>query len=213
MLTLDLLDRLDGVAHGFFTRKGGVSTGIYAALNCGPGSDDDPAAVAENRSRALARLGGNATALVTANQVHGIEVVTVTRPWPSGAPPSADGLVTRGRGIALGVLSADCAPVLLADADAEIIGVAHAGWKGALAGIVEATVAAMAANGAHRVRIRAAIGPCIAQASYEVGAEFAATFAEADPASPAYFIPGAGDRRMFDLPGYVAARLRRAGIG
>lgn len=212
MLTLDLLDALNGVTHGFFTRAGGVSTGVYAGLNCGPGSHDDPRAVAENRARAVARLGGGATTLLTANQVHGTRVVTAAGPWPGDTPPAADGIVTTVPGVAVGVLSADCAPVLLADADAGIVAAAHAGWQGARAGIVEATVAAMVGLGARKARIRAGIGPCIRQDSYEVGPEFLAAFAAADGESAAFFRPGAGDRQHFDLPGYVARRLRRAGI-
>jgi len=212
MLTLDLLERLDGVAHGFFTRAGGISDGIYAGLNCGPGSDDDPRAVAENRARARARLGGGATALLTANQVHGIRVVPATGPWPGETPPAADGIVTATPGLAVGVLSADCAPVLLADAEGRIVAAAHAGWKGALAGIVEATVAAMVERGARKTRICAGIGPCIAQDSYEVGPDFVAAFAKGDADGGAFFRAGTGDRQHFDLPGYVADRLRRAGI-
>jgi YfiH family protein len=200
--------------HAFFTREGGVSGGIYASLNCGFGSRDDPRAVAENRAIAAARLGVAPDCVVSCHQVHGTSVVTVERPWPREKNPRADGMVTQVPGIALGVLAADCAPVLLADPAARIIGAAHAGWRGALAGVVEATIAAMAARGARRERIRAAIGPCIAQQSYEVGPDFAATFAANDPASGGFFRPAARPGHLlFDLPGYIAHRLGRLGLG
>jgi polyphenol oxidase len=201
------------IRHAFFTREGGVSGGIYAALNCGFGSRDDPRAVAQNRAIAASRLGVAADRLVSCHQVHGTAVVTVERAWRREDNPPADGMVTRVPGIALGVLAADCAPVLLADAAVGIIGAAHAGWRGALAGIVEATVAAMEAQGARRERIRAGIGPCIAQPSYEVGRDFAAAFAAGDATSGEFFRPA---RRLghflFDLPGYIAARLARLGL-
>lgn len=196
------------VRHGFFGREGGVSTGLYASLNCGLGSKDDPAAVAENRSRVAAALGVDAEHLLTAYQVHSPHCVRVDGPW-SGARPEADALVTTTRGLALGALAADCTPVLFADAEAGVIGAAHAGWKGALAGVLEATVEAMVEAGANRARIVAAIGPCIGPASYEVGPDFRVRFTDADAS---FFAPGRGDRLMFDLPGYCAMRLARAGV-
>jgi hypothetical protein len=198
-----------GIAHGFFGRTGGVSTGIYESLNCGPGSGDDPAAVAENRRRVRETLG--VATLNTLHQIHSSAVVTATEPWQQG--PQADAMVTTMPGIALGILTADCAPVLFADAQARVIGAAHAGWKGALGGVLEATLAAMEALGAQRARIAAAIGPCIAQASYEVGPEFRAQFVAADAANARFFVPSdrAGHHR-FDLEGFVADRLARAGV-
>jgi YfiH family protein len=208
-------DVLRGVTHGFFTREGGVSAGLYASLNGGPGSGDDTASVAENRRRIAGHLG--AVHLVSLHQVHSAEVVTVTGPWP-GERPRADAMVTDRPGLALGVLTADCAPVLFAEAEAGVVGAAHAGWKGALAGVLEATVAAMAALGAEPARIVAAVGPAISQRAYEVGPEFVERFLDDDPENGRFFAgapPGdaADDRAMFDLPGYCLARLRAAGVG
>ncbi len=212
-LECETLSGLPGLRHGFFTREGGVSRGIYASLNCGLGSGDDPAAVAENRARAMAAFGLAGDALATAYQVHSAEVVVVDKPWAGGARPKVDGLVTRERGIAIGVLAADCTPVLLADARAGVIGAAHAGWRGALAGVVEATVEAMEALGARRGAIRAAIGPCIAGESYEVGADFPGAFLAEDAANAAFFRPRPqGGRFMFDLPGFVERRLGLLGL-
>lgn len=211
MRTADTLT-LDGIGHGFFTRAGGVSEGLYASLNCGLGSGDAAEAVRENRGRVAGRLGVEHERLLTAYQVHSPTAVTVEGPW-QGERPDADALVTATPGLAVGVLTADCAPVLFADAEARVVGAAHAGWKGALTGVLEAAVDAMERLGARRARIAAAVGPCIAQASYEVGPEFAGTFLTQDPANAAFFAPGQGDRLQFDLKGYVAARLRRAGIG
>jgi polyphenol oxidase len=213
MITLAALDTGAGIRHGFCTREGGVSRGIYAALNCGFGSKDSPHAVAENRAIAAARLGVAPERLVSCYQVHGTEVVTVERPWRRENNPRADAMVTTVPGIALGILAADCAPVLFADPDARVVGAAHGGWRGALAGIAEATVAAMEAQGARRERIRAGIGPCIAQQSYEVGPDFAAAFAAADQASGGFFRPAARPGHLlFDLPGYLAHRLARLGL-
>jgi YfiH family protein len=217
MITLSALDDSPGgdagIRHAFFTRQGGVSLGLFASLNCGFGSGDDPADVDENRALAAARLGLAADRLVTCHQVHGTRAVTVERPWHRTANPRADALVTTVPGIALGVLAADCAPVLFADPAARVIGAAHGGWRGALAGVMEATVAAMAAQGARAERIRAGIGPCIAQPSYEVGPEFAAAFAAADRGSGDYFVPAArAGHFLFDLPGYIAHRLQRLGL-
>jgi polyphenol oxidase len=204
---------LDGVRHGFFGREGGVSDGLYASLNCGFGSGDDLAKVAENRARAARALGATGGTLVTCYQVHSPDVVTVDRPWRREANPKADGMATRTPGVALGILTADCAPVLFADPEAGVIGAAHAGWRGALGGVLEATLAAMKQLGAARARIRAAIGPCIAQASYEVGPEFPAAFLAEDTANARFFTPSRrAGHHMFDLGGYVERRLGRAGL-
>jgi YfiH family protein len=200
---------LTGVPHGFLGRRGGVSGGVHAGLNVGIGSDDDPAHVAENRRRAAdAVLPG--AALVTCYQVHSAECVTVSRPRDDR--PLGDALVTDRPGLLLGILTADCAPVLFADADAGVIGAAHAGWKGALAGVTDATLAAMAALGARRERIAAAIGPCIARASYEVDDAFLRRFAADDPANERFFASGRDGHHRFDLEAYVAQRLAAAGV-
>jgi hypothetical protein len=213
MITLDLLNRNPGIRHAFFTRQGGLSGGFFESLNCGFGSGDAAETVARNRAIAMERLGLSPDRLVTCYQVHSTTVVTVENPWPRDAAPRADGLVTRGSGIALGILAADCAPILFADAVANVIGAAHGGWRGALGGIVETTLDRMEALGAERARIRAGIGPCIAQRSYEVGPEFPKPFLSDDPASAAYFAPAVQTGRfMFDLPGYIERRLARAGV-
>jgi hypothetical protein len=209
-LLADSLTGLPGIAHGFFTRSGGASQGIYASLNCGLGSADDPAAVRANRARAAQRLG--ARDLVSAHQVHGTTALVVDRPWPDNARPQADAMVTATRGVALGVLTADCAPVLLADPAAGIVAAAHAGWRGALAGVVEAAIDAMEALGGARGRIRACVGPCIGQAAYEVGPDFEAQFLARDRASSSFFARVAGERPRFDLAGYLGERLQRAGV-
>ncbi|MBL8673213.1 MAG: peptidoglycan editing factor PgeF [Alphaproteobacteria bacterium] len=206
--------RASGIVHGFFTREGGVTPeGQYAGLNCGFGSDDKPEHVAANRALAARVLGVAPERLLTVWQVHSPDVVTVTEPWSRDAAPAADALVTRVPGIALGVLAADCAPILFADAQAQVVGAAHAGWKGAFGGVIEATLDAMERLGADRARIAAAVGPCIAQASYEVGPEFRARFVEAAAGNARFFRPGRGDRAQFDLAGYVVARLDAAGVG
>jgi polyphenol oxidase len=203
-----------GLRHRFFGRRGGVSGGVYESLNCGLGVGDDPDHVWINRARCAERLGTAPDRLCTARQTHGTAVVRVGEPWPDGALPEADGLVTDRRGLVIGVLTADCAPVLLADPEAGVIGAAHAGWRGAVAGVVEATVAAMAGLGAEPDRIVAAVGPCIAQESYEVGPELLRRFAREDPGSEAHFVPQDGrDRLLLDLPGYVLRRLAAAGVG
>jgi hypothetical protein len=213
MITLDVLDHDPGIRHGFFTRQGGVSGGFFESLNCGFGSGDAAETVARNRAIATEGLGLSADRLVTCHQVHSTTVVTVEKPWRRDAAPRADGLVTRGSGIALGILTADCAPILFADAVARVIGAAHGGWRGALGGIVEATLDRMEALGAERARIRAGVGPCIAQTSYEVGPDFPQPFLADDPASAAYFAPAVRTGRfMFDLPGYIERRLARAGV-
>lgn len=212
MLTADELST-HTVRHGFFTRHGGVSRPPYKSLNCGLGSGDDPERVERNRSRAMDGLGLPAGALATARQVHSARVVVVDRPWPAAHRPEADALVSRRAGVALGILTADCAPVLFADAQAGVIGAAHAGWRGAKAGVVENTVAAMAALGARREAIVAAVGPCIARASYEVGAEFRAAFLADEPETAVLFGPAdREDHFRFDLAGYVERRLAAAGI-
>ena len=202
-----------GVAHAFFGRKGGVSEGIYASLNCGPGSKDAPDAVQENRSRALGALCPDRAALVTLYQTHGAEAVTVNAPWETAQSPKVDAMVTDRPGLALGILTADCAPVLLCDGKARVVGAAHAGWNGAQLGIIESVVAAMVGLGAKRGHINAAIGPCIGQSAYEVGPEFEAHFRTADPANVCFFIHA--KRRghwRFDLPAFIAGRLARAGV-
>jgi YfiH family protein len=203
-----------GIVHSFFGRQGGVSEGLYASLNCGPGSKDAPAAVLENRRRALAALSCETAArLVTLYQIHSAKAVSVTAPWEIAQNPEADALATDKPGIALGILAADCAPVLLADTEAKVIGAAHAGWGGAIAGVVESAIAAMERLGARRERIAAAIGPCISQAAYEVGPEFAQRFRAADPDNARFFTPSAGkDHWQFDLEAYVVARLSAAGV-
>ena len=199
-------------AHGFFGRQGGVSAGIYASLNCGPGSRDSRDAVMENRQRAVTALAPAAT-LVTLYQVHSAEAVTVTQPWEVAQNPKADAMVTDRPGIVLGILTADCAPILLADEQAQIVGAAHAGWNGALAGVADSVVAAMTRLGARPERIRAAIGPCISQAAYEVGPEFEARFRSADSANALFFVPSSrAGHWQFDLPAYVAHRLKQAGV-
>ena len=203
---------LSGTRHGFLGRRGGVSTGLVAGLNVGLGSGDDPAAIAENRRRAADAVAPGA-ALVTVYQVHSADVVTVTAPFPDDARPPADAMVTATPGLLLGILTADCAPVLFADTEAGVIGAAHAGWKGAIGGVTDATIEAMEKLGAKRDRIAAAIGPCIARASYEVDAGFLSRFTDADPANERFFADGKRrDHVQFDLEAYVAHRLAAAGI-
>jgi YfiH family protein len=200
-----------GVPHGFLGRRGGVSGGIFASLNVGLGSSDTPEAVRENRRRAVDAVAPGA-ALVTLHQVHSNTVVPVTSAYPDADRPHADAMVTATPGLALGILTADCAPILLADAEAGVIGAAHSGWKGALHDIAGATVAAMEALGARREHIVAAIGPCIARASYEVDAAFRDRFLADDAANDGFFARGRGDRFQFDLEGFVAMRLAAAGV-
>ena len=204
---------LPGIRHGFFTRQGGVSAGLYASLNGGLGSHDDAANVAENRARMAASLEVEPHCLLTAYQIHSPDVLVAERPWQPLARPRADAIVTRTPGLAVGVTSADCGPILLADAEARVIGAAHAGWRGALAGIAEATVAAMERLGAERGRLRAALGPMIRQDHYEVGPDLMTRFAAEDAASGPFFRPAARDgHALFDLPAYIAERLTRAGV-
>jgi len=200
---------LDGVPHGFLGRRGGVSLGTIAGLNVGHGAEDDSAAVAENRRRAVAAVLPGAQ-LATVYQVHSPDAVEVREPWPFAERPRADAMVTDRPGLLLGVVTADCAPVLFADREAGVIGAAHAGWRGAHGGVLESTVAAMERLGARRERIAAAVGPAIAQPSYEVDARFRDAFAEGD--AP-LFAPGREGHWQFDLEGYVVARLRAAGVG
>lgn len=205
-----LLD-VPGVRHAFFTRQGGVSTGVYDSLNVGVGSRDDPEAVQENRARAAATLGVELSHLLTCYQIH--SSVAVTADGPFAERPEADAVVAKAPGLACGALSADCAPILLADAEARVVASAHAGWKGALGGIVGATVDAMEAAGARRERIVAAIGPCIGQASYEVGEDFMDRFSLEAPGSERFFTAGrTPEKRQFDLPGFVLRRLAQAGV-
>jgi YfiH family protein len=203
---------LQGVRHGFLGRQGGVSEGVCAGLNVGHGSGDDAAAIEENRRRAVEAVAPGA-ALVTVHQIHSPIAVSVAEPWPHEERPRADALVTDRPGHALGILTADCAPVLLADRDAGVIGAAHAGWKGAFSGVVEATVAAMEALGADRLRIAAAVGPCIARKSYEVDEDFFRRFAEAEPENERFFSAGRPGHHQFDLEGFVVSRLAEAGLG
>ncbi|HEV2532078.1 polyphenol oxidase family protein, partial [Phenylobacterium sp.] len=202
--------RLPRVRHGFFTRQGGVSQGIYESLNVGLGSQDDPEAVAENRRRVAAHFGQDA--LVTAYQTHSATALVADGPWPAG-PPHADAVVSATAGVVCAALAADCAPILLVDPEARVVAAAHAGWRGALSGIVEATVRRMEGLGANRKWIRAAVGPCIGPKSYEVGVEFRAQFVKVDPAYGRFFGTGVSDdKRMFDLPEFVLGRLRAAGV-
>jgi YfiH family protein len=199
--------------HGFFTRRGGVSTGPYASLNCAWSGLDSREAILENRSRAARAVGATLANLVGLTQVHGPDVVRVDTPWRPGEGPRADAAVTATPGIAIGIVTADCAPVLFADAEAGVVGGAHAGWRGALAGVLEATLDAMEALGADRRRIAAAVGPCIGQASYEVAADLRDAVLARDPADARFFADGRPERWQFDLAGYCAARLRAAGTG
>jgi hypothetical protein len=202
---------LEGVSHGFLGRRGGVSEGICSGLNVGLGSGDDPESIRENRRRAVAAVAPGAK-LVTLHQVHSADAIYATAPYPDDARPRADALVADRSGLVLGILTADCAPVLLADREAGVVAAAHAGWKGALGGVVEATVAEMERRGASRGRIAAAVGPCIARRSYEVDEAFLRRFAEADPEHERFFTLGREGHHQFDLEGFVLARLAAAGL-
>ena len=207
-LTSEALGALPGVRHAFFTREGGVSEGVYSSLNTGYGSGDDPDRVTENRRRAMAALSREAGDLNTVYQVHGRKAVPVERPWPRKEAPKADAMVADRPGVVLGILTADCLPALFADAEAGVIGAAHAGWRGLLAGILEATVEAMEALGAERRRIHAALGPAIGRKSYEVGPEFPAPFLDADPDNADFFEAAHRDgHHLFDLQGCAARAL------
>lgn len=210
----ECLKEIPGIAHGFFTRQGGVSSGVYASLNCGPGSSDDRQCVLENRRRVAERLGTSTSLLLTCRQVHSAEAVCASEPWTVETMPSADAIVTATPGLAVGALAADCAPVLFADPAAGVVAAAHAGWKGALSGILESTIASMERLGAQRRHIRAALGPCIGPQAYEVGPEFEATFLQSGAANGRFFVrESPAHRPRFDLPGYVLYRLERAGLG
>jgi len=212
-IELDIL-KAPGLAHGFFTRRGGVSQGVYESLNGGVGSKDDPAHVAENRARMAHRLGIAAENLLVPFQIHSADARPVSAPFANGERPRCDGLVTATRGLGLGVTGADCGIVLFADPERRIIGAAHAGWKGALTGVLEATIAAMEAIGAQRQTIVDALGPMIGPESYEVGPEFFARFLEAAPDNSQFFRPSARPAHfMFDLPRFIDVRLQAAGIG
>ncbi len=205
---------LSGIRHSFFTRHGGVSAGLYASLNGGVGSHDSAENVGENRARMAAALGVAPDCLLTAFQCHSPQVVIAEGPWPQGARPRADAIVSRTRGLAIGITTADCGPILLADPTAKVIGAAHAGWRGALTGVVEATVEAMERLGAERGRVRAALGPMIRQNNYEVGPDLIARFAEAEAANERFFLPAArSGHALFDLPAFIASRLDRVGVG
>jgi YfiH family protein len=213
VITAPPLAAIPTLRHGFFTRRGGVSRGLYDSLNCGFGSDDPAANVAANRARAARRIGAPADALVTGYQEHGARVAVVDAPWAAWEAPAVDGLITKRPGIALGILTADCAPVLFADAEAGVIGGAHAGWKGVLAGVIEATVEAMERLGARPASLVAAIGPCIGRGSYEVGPEFHRAFLDDDAANREFFDAAPGTERfLFDLSGHIHRRLLRLGL-
>jgi len=202
---------LEGMPHGFLGRVGGVSTGVVGGLNVGTGSQDDPAAIAENRARAVEAVLPGAR-LITVYQVHSADAVTVIAPFDEALRPKADALVTNQTGLVLGTLTADCAPVLFADREAGVVAAAHAGWKGAIGGVTDSTIAAMEALGARRDRIAAAVGPCIARASYEVDAGFFQRFCEQDPANERFFADGRPEHFQFDLEAYVVHRLALAGL-
>lgn len=212
-MTLEILT-CDAISarHGFFTRRGGASSGIFKGLNCGLGSSDQAEVVTINRRRVADAMGVTPDHLLTLHQIHSATAMPVAGPWP-GPLPKADAMVTATPGLAIGALSADCQPVLFADEGAGVVGAAHAGWKGAEQGILDATLDAMEALGAKRANTTAVIGPCISQANYEVGPEFFDTLTLDDPEAARFFAGGQGDRMMFDLPGYGLYRLRAAGVG
>src|SRR5665213_621642 len=217
ILASPLLSAVAGLRHAFFTREGGVSRGIYGSLNAGVGSQDDPASVTENRRRMAEQMGVSPQHFLTVHQTHSPDVIVATQPWQeglqNGSRPRADAIVTRTEGLAIGATAADCGPILLVDASARVIGAAHAGWKGALTGILEAAIAAMEKLGAERGRTIAAIGPLIRQPSYEVGGEFVERFIEADAENALFFLPSVRNgHSMFDLAGYIRRRLEVAGI-
>lgn len=212
-LTADILSSIEGIRHGFFGRQGGVSTGLYASLNCGLGSADERGAVIENRGRVAAALGARPSSVTTLHQVHSATAFVIERPLAREEVPKADALVTRTPGVVIGAMAADCTPVLFADPVTRTIAAAHAGWRGALGGVLEATVAAMEGLGAQRANIRAAIGPTINQPAYEVGPEFEAQVLAQSPDSARFFArPSAAGRAHFDLPGFVEQRLVDCGL-
>jgi YfiH family protein len=212
-LASPLLSAIPGLRHAFFTRDGGVSGALYESLNGGIGSNDDPAHVAENRRRMAAQMGVTPEHFLSVHQTHSPDVVVATGPWQGASRPRADAIVTRTEGLAISVTAADCGPILLADPNARVIGAVHAGWKGALTGVVESTVDAMEKLGAERSGMVAAIGPLIRQHSYEVGGEFVERFIEADAENVVFFIPAAREgHAMFDLAGFIRMRLENAGV-
>ena len=214
MLKAKNLSSLPGVRHAFFTRDGGVSTGLYEGLNGGTGSSDKPEHIAENRARMAAAVGVKPEHFLTAYQIHSPDVVVAETPWPQDARPKADAIVTKVPGLAIGISTADCGPVLFADPHARVLGAAHAGWRGAFGGVIESTLAAMERLGADRARVVAAAGPMISQPNYEVGQELVDRFLAADPANARFFVPAARPGHvLFDLPGYVVSRLEAAGVG
>lgn len=213
MLASSLLSAIPGLRHAFFTREGGVSSGIYAGLNGGLGSHDDPAHVAENRRRMAEQMGVAPAHFLNLHQIHSPDTVVATGPWNGAAKPKADAIVTRHEGLAIGVTAADCGPILLVDPKARVIGAAHAGWKGALTGIMESTIDAMEKLGAERGGMVAAIGPLIRQPSYEVGHEFVERFLDADADNALFFLPAVRNgHSMFDLAGFIRMRLENAGV-
>src|SRR6201995_992188 len=213
MLASSLLSAIPGVRHAFFTREGGVSGGVFAGLNGALASQADPADVRENRRRMAVQLGVRPENLLSVHQTHSPDAIVATGPWPGPARPKADAMVTTQQGLALGITTADCAPILFADPKARVIGAAHAGWKGALTGILEATVDAMEKLGAERNGMVAAIGPLIRQSSYEVGSEFVERFIEADADNAVFFLPAERNGlAMFDLAGYIRRRLENTGV-
>jgi len=214
-MTLDssLLSAIPGLRHAFFTRDGGVSSGIYADLNGGLGSNDDPQNVTENRRRMAERMGVAPHHFLSVHQIHSPDAVIASGPWAGASRPRADAIVTRTEGIAIGVTAADCGPILLADPNARVIGAAHAGWKGALTGILESTIDAMEKLGAERGGMVAAIGPMIRQQSYEVGSEFVERFIDAEADNAVFFVPSPREgHAMFDLAGFIRMRLENAGV-
>ncbi len=212
-LASPLLSAIPGLRHAFFTREGGVSDGIYQSLNAGLGSQDDPARIAENRRRMAEQMAVTPEHFLSLHQTHSPDVVVASGPWQSAARPRADALVTRTEGLAIGVTAADCGPILFVDPTARVIGAAHAGWKGALTGVVESTIEAMEKLGAERSGIVAAIGPLIRQHSYEVGDEFVERFIEADAENARFFVPSTREgHAMFDLAGFIRMRLENAGV-
>jgi YfiH family protein len=214
MLKAKSLSSLPGIRHAFFSRAGGVSTGVYEGLNGGTGSSDKPEHIAENRARMAAAVGVKPEHFLTAYQIHSPDVVVAETPWPQDARPKADAIVTKVPGLAIGISTADCGPVLFADPHARVLGAAHAGWRGAFGGVIESTLAAMERLGADRARVVAAAGPMISQPNYEVGQELVDRFLAADPANARFFVPAARPgHALFDLPGYVVSRLEAAGVG
>jgi YfiH family protein len=213
MLASSLLSAIPGIRHAFFTREGGVSDGVYDSLNGGLGSNDEPARVAENRRRMAEQLGVAPSHLLSLHQIHSPDAVVATGPWDGPVRPKADAIVTRNEGLAIGITTADCGPILFVDPKARVIGAAHAGWKGALTGVLESTIDAMEKLGADRSGMVAAIGPLIRQPSYEVGHEFVERFIEADAENALFFLPGERNgHAMFDLAGFIRMRLENAGV-